>query len=122
MHSAYGCTNVNVAMRHTFFNDVHICCVFVHFLLSQLVARGGISVSGIFNYKLTSELSTKACFINRVRVRNCIGIYHQWTNNKIVLDVWYQLKKVKMCRGKRWKKIRFVSTDNYKIDYTQMAQ
>ena len=75
-------------------------CVFAHSLLSQLVARGGISVSAIINYKLTPELSTKACFINRVRVRNCIGIYNQWTNNKIVLDVWYQFRKVKWC--KKW--------------------
>jgi hypothetical protein len=71
-----------------------------------LVARGGISVTGVFNYQLTPELSTKACFINHIRVRNCIGIYHQWVNNKIVLDVWYQLRKIKWCRT-RWGKIPY---------------
>ena len=73
----------------------------IWFLLClQKVARGGIRVSAVFNYKLTPELSTTACLINRIRVKNCIGIYHQWTNNKIVLNVWYQIRKVKKC--KKW--------------------
>jgi hypothetical protein len=71
-----------------------------------LLARGGISVTGVFNYQLTPELSTKACFINHIRVRNCIGIYHQWVSNRIELEVWYQLRKVKWCRT-RWGKIPY---------------
>ena len=70
-------------------------------LSSQLVARGGISVSAVFNYQLTPKLSTEVCFTKyKIRVKNCVGIYHQWVNNRIILDVWYQLRKVKWC--KKW--------------------
>ena len=47
------------------------------------------------NYKLIPALSTELCLTSSVRVKNCIGIYHQWANNKILLDVWYQRKKCK---------------------------
>ena len=61
--------------------------------------RGGVTISAILNYKLTPALTTKVCLTNyQIRVKNCIGIYHQWTNNKITLDVWWERK---VCK-KKW--------------------
>ncbi|CAI8013732.1 hypothetical protein GBAR_LOCUS8664 [Geodia barretti] len=59
------------------------------------VARGGVTVNAVLNYKLIPALSTELCLTSSIRVKNCIGIYHQWANNKILLDVWYQRKKCK---------------------------
>lgn len=65
----------------------------------QLVARAGISVSALFNYQLTPALSTEICTTNNsVKFKNCVGFYHQWVDNRIVLDVWYQIRKIKWCR------------------------
>ena len=64
----------------------------------QGILRGGATVNAVLNYKLTPALSTEVCLTNSIRVKNCIGIYQQWANNKILLDVWYQSKK---CKKKR---------------------
>ena len=106
-------TKVTNATWHGTHNVVSCLCfnsrVFAHSLFSQSVARGGISLSAILDYTLTPELSTKACFINYIRVRNCIGVYHQWSNNRISIDVWYQLRKIKWCR--KWG-VKYVSYYN----------
>ena len=57
----------------------------------------------MFNYNLNPKLSTEVCLTNyRIRVKNCAGVYHGWSNNKIILDVWYQLRKVKWCKKWGW--------------------
>ena len=67
----------------------------------QAAVKGGITVSAVFNYQVSPELSTKFCYKNyRISVRNCAGIYHQWRNNKILLDVWYSTRSVRWC--KKW--------------------
>ena len=69
--------------------------------------KGGITVRAVFNYQVSPELSTKFCYKNyRISVRNCAGIYHQWRNNKILLDAWYSRRSVRWCR--RWR-VRYVS-------------
>ena len=70
------------------------------FFILQLTVRAGITVRGIFNYKLTPQLSTEVCYVNSITIKNCVGIYHQWSDNEIVLNVWYELREVKWCKNK----------------------
>jgi hypothetical protein len=70
-------------------------------LFSQLIAQGGIEATAVFNYKVTPKLSTEVCYTNyNFRVKNCASIHHQWVDNKIMIDTFYQLRKIKKCRGK----------------------
>ena len=65
----------------------------------QEIVRGGISLSAIFDYRLTPELSTAVCYINSpISVSSCVGIYDEWPDNRIVLDTWYQFRRVEWCR------------------------
>ena len=43
-----------------------------------------------------------------IQPKYCVGVYHGWPNNKIKLETWYQLRRVKMCDGRVWD-WRFVS-------------
>ena len=82
----------------------------------QALVRGGITVSAVFNYQLNPELSTTFCYQNyQIRVKNCATIYHQWANNRIALDVWYQLRSIKMCDGRI---LDYVSSQFTWIQYT----
>jgi hypothetical protein len=64
------------------------------------VVRVGISVSAIFNYRLTPELSIAVCYTNSpITINNCVGIYHEWPDNRIVIDTWYQTRSLDWCRG-----------------------
>jgi hypothetical protein len=66
-----------------------------------LIAQGGIEATAVFNYKVTPKLSTEVCYTNyNFRVKNCASIHHQWVDNKIMIDTFYQLRKIKKCRGK----------------------
>ena len=56
-------------------------------------------MNAVLNYKLTPALSTEVCLTSSVSVKNCIGIYHQWANNNIFMDVWYQRKKCEKKNG-----------------------
>lgn len=61
----------------------------------QGLAKGFIDVTGTFNYQVSPELSTTFCYKgSKIRVKNCGGIYHQWKNNKINLDVRYQTREM----------------------------
>ena len=74
---------------------------------TQLVVQGGIDVTGTFNYQVSPELSTQLCYKNyQLRVKNCAGIYHQWKDNSIGLDVYYRTRSIKWCSG--W--VSYVST------------
>ena len=56
----------------------------------QLVAKGGITADVIFNYKVLPQVTTELCYKNsQVRLKNCIGVYHQWADNRLDLYVWY---------------------------------
>jgi len=58
----------------------------------------------VFNYQLNPELSTTFCYQNyQIRVKNCAAIYHQWVNNRIVLDAWYQLTR--WGKKRKWNKL-----------------
>ena len=58
------------------------------FFSLQEVVRGGISVSAIFNYRLTPEVSIAVCYTNcPITIRSCIVIYHEWPDNRIVIDI-----------------------------------
>ncbi|CAI8020933.1 hypothetical protein GBAR_LOCUS12470 [Geodia barretti] len=54
------------------------------------LAKAGLTLQATFNYQVIPEVSTEFCYKrSRLRVKNCIGVYHQWTNNKIELYAWY---------------------------------
>ena len=56
----------------------------------QLVAKGGITADVIFNYKVLPQVTTELCYKkSQVRLKNCIGVYHQWADNRVELYVWY---------------------------------
>ena len=56
----------------------------------QRLAKAGLTLQATFNYQVIPEVSTEFCYKrSRLRVKNCIGVYHQWTNNKIELYAWY---------------------------------
>ena len=56
----------------------------------QLVAKGGITADIIFNYKVLPQVTTELCYKqSQVRLKNCIGVYHQWADNRLDLYVWY---------------------------------
>ena len=56
----------------------------------QLVAKGGITADVIFNYKVLPQVTTELCYKNsQVRLKNCIGVYHKWDDNRVELYVWY---------------------------------
>ena len=91
-------SNVKLVSIHCHSVNCVSCCSLSSYF-TQTVARGGITVSAIFNYKLTPELSTEICHQNsQIEINKCIKIHHEWADNEIVLAVWYQLRKIKMCR------------------------
>ena len=56
----------------------------------QWVAKGGITADASFNYKVLPQVTTELCYKeSQVRLKNCIGVYHQWTDNRLELYVWY---------------------------------
>ena len=96
-HSIWGYTTMVLDPSNSHPVICMSCCSLSSYF-TQTVARGGITVSAIFNYKLTPELSTEVCHQNsQIEINKCIKIHHEWANNKIVLVVWYQLRKIKMC-------------------------
>ena len=66
----------------------------------QEIVRGGITVSGVFNYRLTPELSIAVCYADSpITVGYCVGIYDEWPDNRIVLDTWYQFRSIRWCKA-----------------------
>ena len=73
--------------------------LFTHLSLQE-IARGGISVSAVFNYRITPQVSTEVCYTNSpITINNCIVMYHEWPDNRIVIDTWYQTRSLKWCRS-----------------------
>ena len=69
------------------------------FLSLQEIARGGITVSATFNYRLTPELRIAACYINApITIDTCCAVYDEWPDNRIAIDTWYQLRSIRWCR------------------------
>ena len=61
-----------------------------NYFVLQLVAKGGITADIIFNYKVLPQVTTELCYKeSKVRLKNCIGVYHQWADNRLELYVWY---------------------------------
>ena len=58
------------------------------FFSLQEVVHAGISVSAIFNYRLTPKVSIAVCYTNcPITIGICIVIYHEWPENRIVIDM-----------------------------------
>ena len=54
------------------------------------MAKAGLTLSATLNYQLLPEVTSDVCYNTKgVKVKNCIGIYHQWTDNYINLYAWY---------------------------------
>ena len=84
----------------------------------QEIVRGGITVSGIFDYRLTPELSIAVCYADSpITVSYCVGIYDEWPDNRIVLDTWYQIRRIKWCSA--WG-VPYVSLHRYTFLYDQV--
>ena len=56
----------------------------------QLVAKAGLTLLATFNYKVLPQVTTELCYKeSQIRVKNCIGVYHQWADNTLELFAWY---------------------------------
>ena len=56
----------------------------------QFIAKAGLTLSATFNYQVLPEVTTELCYKeSEVRVKNCIGVYHQWADNTLELYAWY---------------------------------
>ena len=56
----------------------------------QWTGRAGLTLTGTLNYKVMPEVNSEVCYKqSQIRVKNCIGVYHQWTDNKLDLYAWY---------------------------------
>jgi HEAT repeat protein len=54
------------------------------------VAKAGLTLTATFNYQVLPEVSSELCYKeSQIRVKNCIGIYHQWAGNTLELYAWY---------------------------------
>jgi hypothetical protein len=54
------------------------------------VAKAGLTLTATFNYQVLPEVSSELCYKeSQIRVKNCIGIYHQWADNTLELYAWY---------------------------------
>ena len=64
--------------------------LFSESLYLQKSAKAGLTLRATFNYQVIPEVSTEICYKqSRIRMKNCIGVYHQWTNNMLELYAWY---------------------------------
>ena len=61
-----------------------------------LIVRGGIEVSGNFEYQIEPELCMKIDFEPAVRVTPCISVYHNWPNSYVEIYAYYQIRKLKV--------------------------
>ena len=80
----------------------------------QGLARGGVTVELKLEYKIESIGKGRLCSSCTkgkpitIRPQGCVGVFHGWPNNQVLLYAWYQLKRVKFCSKKIWGK-KFVS-------------
>ena len=94
-----------LCMREIYFNESLVFTPSLFTSLLQQLARGGVTVSATFNYQLNPQMGTNFCVIGgSVKVQNCLEIYHGWPRNYVTIDTWYQLRSVKKCCTKIWKK------------------
>ena len=80
-------------------------------LILQSLARGGVSVDVIFEYRIEGSGEGRlclSCITGSPRAQACVGAYEGWPNNRINLYAWYQIRRIKMCRGRIWA-LKFVS-------------
>ena len=67
-------------------------------LSTQGLVRGGIEVSGNFEYRIEPEVCIKVDFSPSVKVTPCISVYHSWPNSYVEIYAYYQIRKLKL----RW--------------------
>lgn len=66
------------------------------------LARGGITVSASFNYRLEPAASIQGCTAYcTLSGRACVGIYDSKPNSYINLETWYQIRSLRLC-GSGW--------------------
>ena len=54
------------------------------------MAKASLTLAATFNYQVLPELNTEICYKQfQIRVKNCVSIYHQWTDNTLELYAWY---------------------------------
>ena len=71
----------------------------------QSLARGGVSVSVTLEYRIVGSGEGKlcaSCVAGPPKAQTCIGVSDGWPNNRVNLEAWYQLRRVKICRKKVW--------------------
>ena len=69
---------------------IAILILLVTIFYMQLVAKAGLTLLATFNYKVLPQVTTELCYKeSQIRVRNCIGVYHQWADNTLELFAWY---------------------------------
>lgn len=68
----------------------------------QELARGGVTVSASFNYRLEPAASIQGCTAYcELSGRVCVGIYDSQPNSELRLDTWYQIRNIGWC-GSGW--------------------
>ena len=56
----------------------------------QFIAKAGLTLTATLNYQVLPEVTSELCYKqSQLRVKNCIGVYHQWANNELELYAWY---------------------------------
>ena len=69
---------------------IAIVILLVTIFYMQLVAKAGLTLLATFNYKVLPQVTTELCYKeSQIRVKNCIGVYHQWADNTLELFAWY---------------------------------
>lgn len=54
------------------------------------MAKAGLTLAATFNYQVLPEVTTEVCYKDStIKVKNCIGVYHQWADNTLELYAWY---------------------------------
>ena len=64
-----------------------------------------MSVSVTLEYKVVGTGEGRlcaSCVAGPPRAQACIGVSDGWPNNRVNLEAWYQLRRVKICRKKVW--------------------
>lgn len=72
--------------------------------LFQEIVKGGITVSGSFNYQATLDLNGNN-LLPQGPSEFCLRLLHGWPGNKLTIYTFYQIRSAKMC----YKDIPYVS-------------
>ena len=59
-----------------------------------------MSVSVTLEYRIVGSAEGRLCASCVAGARACIGVSDGWPNNRINLEAWYQIRRIKMCRAR----------------------